>query len=58
MRWTLVKAVEVLAFLIAGVILACIVCRVANAPSLPPSGTGLNPCGTTPHCPTWNDNNN
>lgn len=30
---------------------------VASVPSLPQSGTGLNPCGTTPHCPTWNDNN-
>jgi len=47
---------DILAILAIALIVSLIVIG-NNAPHLPESGTGLNPCGSTPHCPTYNDNN-
>lgn len=47
---------DILAILAFALIVSLIVIGSSH-PRLPESGTGLNPCGTTPHCPTYQDNN-
>lgn len=47
---------EALAIFIISALIGCLIAAALNQPQLPQSGTGLNPCGATAHCPTWNDN--
>lgn len=47
---------DMLPVLILALLIGCLIAAALNQPHLPTPATGLNPCGATAHCPTWNDN--